>query len=206
MKTARFCRAVFIFAEILVLFAATETARPPAGTAGLRLLARRGRGLRRCGRWWFGRGLGGRRCCRFRLGIDQETHLFAHGRTPPRGALGLLSGLALAGGPNRIGLTRLDWLGLWLLLGHPCDGFGMKLRQWCGLGRMAVEIRHGARRFRRRDRSEFVCNRSGQTILGAAATAASAAPPAAARPPLAAGRLVGASLAIRGAVFDAVVT
>src|SRR5947199_6137030 len=150
--------------------------------------------------------MGGKRWCRFRLGIDQETHLFAHGRTPPRGALGLLSGLALAGGPNRIGLTRLDWLGLWLLLGHPCDGIGLNLRQWCGPGRMAVEIRHGARRFRRRDRSEFVCNRSGQTILGAAATATSAATPAAAPPPPAAGRLVGASLVRRGADFDSLVT
>src|SRR4051794_24957676 len=201
MKTARFCRAVFIFAEILVLFAATETARPPAGTAGLRLLARRGRGLRRCGRWWFGRGLGGRRCCRFRLGIDQETHLFAYGRTPPRGALGLLSGLALAGGSNRIRLTGLDCLELWLLLRRPCDGFGLNLRQRGWLGRIAVEIGHRAGCFRRRDRSEFVCNRSGKPILGAAATATSAATPAAARPPLAAGRLVGASLAIRGAVF-----
>jgi hypothetical protein len=76
-------------------------------------------------------------------------------------------------------MIRLLWLGRW------CDGLRLNLRLR-RLGWIAVEIGHRAGCFRGRRRPEFVDNRSGQTVLRAAAPPASAATSAPPRPPLAA--------------------
>ena len=63
------------------------------------------------------------RRCRVRLGIDQEAHLLAHRRAPPRGGpFGLLSGLGFRRRPRRFLRTAI---GSWLL-GRRRNGFGLR--------------------------------------------------------------------------------
>src|SRR4051812_958953 len=73
------------------------------------------------------------------------------------------------------------------------NGLGLRLGRM-RLSGIAVKIGNRGGRFRRRYWSQFIRDRSNQTILGTAATAAPAATPATAGPPLAT-RLVGAKLA-----------
>src|SRR5258708_18298920 len=124
------------------------------------------------------------------LGVDQKAHCFADGRTPTRGPFLLLRGLRLCRRRRRLGLSALHRL----LLGRRRNRFGLHHGQYW-LGRISVEIGNRARGFRSWRRGEFVRDRSGEAVLGAAAPAASATTSATAGTPLSALRLIGANLA-----------
>ena len=126
---------------------------------------------------------------RRRLGVDQEAHLFAHGRAAPRGSFGLLSGLLVHRRTRRF----LRHLFSGLSLGRRRNGLGLDHRRRRGLSRISVEIGHRIGCFRSRCRPEFVRDRSGQAVFQLGTTpAASAATAATARAPLAIGRLIAA--------------
>src|SRR5258708_5227571 len=122
------------------------------------------------------------------LGVDQKAHLFADGRTPTRGSFRLLRGLRLCRRRRRLGLSALHRL----LLRRWRNRFGLYHGQYW-LGRISIEIGNRARGFRSWCRGEFVRDRSGEAVLGAAAPAASATTSATAGTPLAAPRLTGAN-------------
>src|SRR5258708_24130175 len=119
------------------------------------------------------------------LGVDQKAHLFADGRTPTRGSFRLLRGLRLCRRRRRLGLSALHRL----LLGRRRNRFGLHHGQYW-LGRISIEIGNRARGFRSWCRGEFVRDRSGEAVLGAAAPAASATTSAAAGAPLPPRRLL----------------
>ena len=130
-------------------------------------------------------------CCRGTGCASTRKLTFSRTVERRRAALsGFLRGLLLR--ERRCGFRRTA-IGM-LRFGRRRDGFGLNLRQR-RFGRSGVEIGDRAGCFRNGCRSEFVRDRSGQTILRSAAPPPSAATSATAGSPLAAGRLIGTNRA-----------